>query len=90
MFALVACTGLLIGNFNRRGQIKIVSLSVSAAVILQALDLALGNLAVKHLSWLAVMYLNLLLPFVGCLFLLRVYSPSMLRRKNPRQGEADV
>ncbi len=90
VFALVACTGLLIGNFNRRGQIKIVSLSVSAAVILQALDLALGNLAVKHLSWLAVMYLNLLLPFVGCLFLLRFYSPSMLRRKNPRQGEADV
>lgn len=88
VYALLACTGLLIGNFNRRGQIKIVSISVSAMVIIQALDLAIGNLAVKNLCWLALLYLNLLLPFGTCLWLLRYYTPALFHEKksNPEAG----
>lgn len=81
VYALIACTGLLIGNFNRRGQFKIVSCSITGMVIIQALDLAIGNLASKHLAWLIVLYLNALLPFLVCLFLLRYYTPTMFRSK---------
>ena len=81
VYALMACTGLLVGNFNRRGQIKIVSLSVGAMVIIQALDLSFGNLAAKNLGWLAAMYLNVFLPFACCLFLLRFYNPSFFQKK---------
>lgn len=80
LYALLACTGLLIGNFNRRGQIKIISLSVGGMIIIQALDLALGNLAVKHLWWIYVIYLNLLLPTAVCLWLFKFYRPSMFHR----------
>lgn len=80
LYALLACTGLLIGNFNRRGQIKIISLSVGGMIIIQALDLALGNLAVKHLWWIYVIYLNLLLPTAVCLWLFKFYHPSMFHR----------
>lgn len=83
IYALIACTGLLVGNFNRRGQFKIVSYSIAGMVIIQALDLALGNLASKHLVWLIALYLNILLPFLICLFLLTYYTPTMLRKKKP-------
>lgn len=90
VFALLACTGLLVGNFNRRGQVKIVSMSVTAMVIIQALDLAFGNLAAKHLSLLPLVYLNLLFPFGICLYLLRFYHPAYFRKKAPvPQGEND-
>lgn len=92
VFALLGCTGLLVGNFNRRGQIKIVSYSVGAMVIIQALDLAFGNLASKHLSWLVAVYLNLLLPFGFCLYLLRYYHPAFFHKKtsNLVGGDANV
>lgn len=94
VFALLACTGLLVGNFNRRGQIKIVSISVAGMVLIQALDLAFGNLAVKHLSLLPLVYLNLLLPFLGCLYMLRFYHPAFFHKRKKFQpdtaGEEDV
>lgn len=90
VFSLLACTGLLIGNFNRRGQVKIVSLSVSSMVLIQALDLALGNLAAKHLIWLPLMYLNLLLPFAFCIYLLLFYHPAFFHKRRLPPGEADA
>lgn len=90
VFALLGCTGLLVGNFNRRGQIKIVSYSVGTMVIIQALDLAFGNLASKHLSWLLAVYLNLLLPFGFCLYLLRYYHPAFFHKKNSKNAGGDA
>lgn len=92
VYALLACTGLLVGNFNRRGQIKIVSLSVGSMIIIQALDLAFGNLAAKHLAWLAMVYLNLILPFVFCLYLLRFYHPAFFLKKKekPNFSSGDI
>lgn len=57
-------------------------------VLIQAFDLALGNLAAKNLCWLIPMYLNLLLPGVVCLWLLFFYTPTMFRRRrrfNPEE-----
>lgn len=80
VFALIACTGLLISNFNRRGQTKTVLASITAIVIIQALDLVSGNQASKHLSWLGVMYANVLLPIIGCITLL--LKPELLNMFN--------
>lgn len=81
LFALLGCTGLLVGNFNRRGQAKIISASIVAMVIIQALDLSFGNLAVKHISLLPLVYINLILPLLICFYLLRFYNPAVFRRK---------
>lgn len=81
VYALIACTGLLVGNFNRRGQIKLISYSVGGMVLIQVFDLALGNLAAKNLYWLIPMYLNLILPCLICLWLLFFYSPTLFRKR---------
>jgi len=85
VFALMACVGLLVGNFNRRGQIKIVSISVAAMVVIQALDLAFGNLASKHLSWLPAIYLNLIIPFGCCIYLLNCYCPALFAKRKKQE-----
>lgn len=93
VFALLACTGLLVGNFNRRGQVKIVSMSVTSMVVIQALDLAFGNLAAKHIYLLPLVYLNLLIPLLVCLWLLRFYHPAYFhhkKRSSSFNGAADA
>lgn len=90
VYALIACTGLLIGNFNRRGQAKIVSISVGAMVIIQALDLAIGNLASKHLYWLTALYLNLIIPFAACFYSLCFYKPSLFKKKKTYSEEQNA
>ena len=93
VYALIACTGLLVSNFNRRGQSKVVCLSLTAVILIQAIDLTSGNLAAKNLWWLILMYANILLPLFACLVLL--FFPQILhrrrRQKNPyTKGAADV
>ena len=93
VYALIACTGLLVSNFNRRGQTKTVGVSLAAVILIQAVDLTTGNLAAKNLVWLGAMYLNILLPLLVCVFLL--LQPECLHRtvreKNPYAGgNADV
>lgn len=90
VFALLACTGLLVGNFNRRGQSRIISVSIVAMVLLQALDLSFGNLAAKKLGLLPLMYINLILPFIVCVYLLLFYTPGMFakRRRPPEIADA--
>lgn len=75
VFALIACTGLLIGNFNRRGQTKIISLSVFSMIALLGLDLIFTNLAGRSLYFLPFLYLNCLLPLFSCVCLLLFYNP---------------
>ena len=84
IFALMACTGLLVGNFNRRGQGKIISISIIGMIIVQACDLIFGNLATKHLYLLPLLYLNFLLPLFICVYMLLFYNPAFfVRRKKP-------
>lgn len=93
VYALIACTGLLVSNFNRRGQTKTVGMALSSVILIQAVDLTTGNLAAKNMVWLGAMYLNILLPLLACMFLL--LQPECLHRavreKNPYAGgNADV
>ena len=84
IFALMACTGLLVGNFNRRGQGKIITISIIGMVAVQACDLIFGNLATKHLYLLPLLYLNFLLPLLICIYMLLFYNPAFfVRRKKP-------
>jgi lipopolysaccharide export system permease protein len=75
LFALLACTGLLISNFNRRGQSKIIYLSVTLMILIQGADLILTNLAGRSLLFLPLLYINCLLPLAVCIYLLLFYNP---------------
>lgn len=75
VFALIACTGLLIGNFNRRGQTKTIALSVFFMILTLGLDLIFTNLAGRSLYFLPCLYMNCLLPFAVCIYLLVFYNP---------------
>lgn len=80
-FALLACTGLLVGSFNRRGQTKIISISIFLMVAIQAGDLAFGNIVTKHLYLLPLLYANFFIPLLACIYLLLFYNPAFFRRK---------
>ncbi len=87
VLALLGCTGLLVGNFNRRGQGKIISLSIASMVLIQAGDLAFGNLCTKSLYFLILVYANLIIPFVICIYLLLFYNPAwFVRRQRNRSA----
>ena len=75
LFALLACTGLLIGNFNRRGQTKTICISVFFMILILGLDLIFTNLAGKFLYFLPLLYLNCLVPLFLCIYLLIFYNP---------------
>ncbi len=85
-YSLIACTGLLISNFNRRGQTKTILASITAIIIIQALDLIFGNQAAKHLFWLTLMYANVILPIAACIILL--LKPDLLSMMRSRLNNA--
>ena len=86
VMALLACTGLLVGNFTRRGQGKIISCSIAAMVLIEAGDLAFGNLCGKSLYFLTLLYANLIVPFIVCLYLLFFYNPAWFTRRNSNRS----
>ncbi len=93
VYALIACTGLLVCNFNRRGQGKVVCISLASVILIQAIDLTAGNLAAKNLWWLLLLYANILIPLTACLVLL--IFPQLMHRRRPQQnpyikGASDV
>ncbi len=80
LFALLACVGLLVGNFNRRGQTKLITIEVLSMIVILGGDLAFTNLAGRSLILLPVLYLNCLLPLLVCFYLLFFYNPFYFRR----------
>lgn len=85
VFALLACTGLLIANFNRRGQGKVILISILAMITVQVLDMSFANMARRY-SWIVgLMYANCLLPLVISLGLL-IKTPVF--RKKVRKEKA--
>lgn len=88
IFALIACTGLLVGNFNRRGQGKIITCSILGMVAVQACDLIFGNLTVKRLYYCPLMFLNFLIPLFTCFYLLLFYNPA--KKKKHQTAEEDL
>ena len=89
VFAILACTGLLVGNFNRRGQTKIISSSILVMVVVQACDLAFTNLSAKNLYFLPLLYANFLIPLFACIYLLLFYNPAFFARKKRLKDIAD-
>lgn len=70
LYSLIACCGILISNFNRRGQTKTIAITLTSVVFIQAIDLTAGNLAAKNLYWLSLMYINIILPLILCISVL--------------------
>ena len=85
----MACTGLLVGNFNRRGQTKIISVSIFIMVLIQAGDLAFTNLSTKNLYFLPLLYANFLVPLMTCIYLLLFYNPAFFTRKKKLRESTD-
>lgn len=90
VFALLACTGLLIGNFNRRGQTKIISMSILIMVLVQGADLIITNLAGRSLYFLPILYLNCFGPMLICIYLLLFYNPFFFRKRRLEEKSALV
>ena len=70
LYSLIACCGILVSNFNRRGQTKTIAISLTSVVLIQAIDLISGNLAAKNLYWLILTYANIILPTIACFAIL--------------------
>jgi lipopolysaccharide export system permease protein len=62
-FAMIPLMCLLPGEFNRRGQLKRVLSAIGGALLFQAADLAVKNLAGRYPAAIALSYLVDLLPF---------------------------
>lgn len=89
LFSLLACTGLLIGSFNRRGQGRLITISIVSMVIIQSGDLAFGNIAVKNLYLLPLLLVNFFLPLSICIYLLLFYNPALFHRRKKNKGPED-
>ena len=90
IFALIACAGLLVCNFNRRGQGKIIMLSILAMVAVEAGDLLFGNMAVKKLYYIIFLFLNFFVPLFACIYLLVFYNPAKRKNIRPIEDFANV
>lgn len=87
VLALIGGVGLLVGNFNRRGQGKIISISILVMVIIEANDLIFGNMAAKNLYFLMLYYANVFVPLIICLHLLFFYNPTWFVRLRTKGAE---
>ncbi|HMI13913.1 MAG TPA: LPS export ABC transporter permease LptF, partial [Bradyrhizobium sp.] len=61
-FVMIPLACLLPGEFNRRGQLNRVLVAIGLAFVFQAVDLAIKNLAIRHVVAIPLMYLTDLLP----------------------------
>ena len=87
VYSLLGCTGLLISNFNRRGQTKTVAASLVSVIIIQAIDLSSGNLATRNIFWISLLYLNIIVPILTCIILLnnpKYLSSLFFKKKKER------
>ena len=78
-FVLVAMAALLSGEFNRRGQVGRVLAAILCIAAMEGWALALQDLAGRYPITIPAMYVGVLLPIAGSLFVL-LYQP---RRRIP-------
>lgn len=69
-FALIALVALLIGDFNRRGQVRRLVVASTAMVLVQSASVALHSLASTTMAAVPLMYLLPATIIVACLWLL--------------------
>ena len=87
VFALMACTGLLVSNFNRRGQGKIISIEIISMIIVLGGDLAFTNIAGRSLYLLPALYFNCIIPFLACIYFLLFYNPFCFYKRSNVKGK---
>ncbi|MBI5165680.1 MAG: LPS export ABC transporter permease LptF [Magnetospirillum sp.] len=80
-FAMIALASLLPSGFNRRGQIREITIAVTAMVAAEAAALGAANLSTAKLIFVPTMYLMALLPIVAGTWLLLGRKP--FRRRRP-------
>ena len=80
VMALIACCGLLVANFNRRGHGRVITLSILSMILVQSLDMAFANMARKNEFVVILMYLNCVAPLFITGFLL-YKTPSFKKKK---------
>jgi lipopolysaccharide export system permease protein len=61
-FAIIPLACLLPGEFNRRGQLKRILIAIGCALLFQAADLAVKNLAGRYADMILLSYVVDLLP----------------------------
>ncbi|MBX2834193.1 MAG: LPS export ABC transporter permease LptF [Micavibrio sp.] len=88
--ALIACTALLIGPIDRRGQLHRIIFAILGAILVQGTYIASYNMARNHDLGLALMYTLTLAPIIFCYILLSGHGDA-LRRKllykySPKSG----
>ncbi len=69
-FVFVALCGVLIGFYNRRGQMAQINMAVGAAIVIQSLALAFENMSGKNLIFMPLMVLNAFLPILAVYWVL--------------------
>ena len=80
IFAMLACVGLLIANFNRRGQGKVITISILSMIVIQALDMSFANMARRNEWVVCLMYLNCIVP-LGVISWLLIKTPSFKKKR---------
>ncbi len=89
IFAMLACVGLLVANFNRRGQGRVITISILVMIVLQALDMSFSNMARKNEWVICLMYLNCFVP-LGVISWMLVKTPSFHRKKNKLETKNEI
>ena len=87
IFAMLACVGLLISNFNRRGQGKVITISILSMIAIQALDMSFLNMAKKNEWIIVLMYFNCFFP-LGVISWLLVKTPVFKKKKLREENDA--
>lgn len=89
-FTMVALAVILIGPFNRRGQARKVALAALLVTLLMAANLALANLTRKHLEFVPLLYLIVIVPACAGLYALNLRGEqqimALLRKWQARQS----
>lgn len=80
VFALISCSALLLGPFDRRGHGGRILWAVLCVTMMQGLYLAAFNIAKQSEFGLVLMYALVFVPSVLCLFLLSGFGENMRRK----------
>ena len=86
VFVLIAVTSLLYGEYNRRRDWVRILVAAIGALVVQTLGLSFTSVVSKAPELVALMYANLIVPFVLCLYILT----SMRRARSRRHLDAGV
>ena len=83
VYLMIGLLPLLLGYYNRRGQNGRIYMSIGAVILIQSMALGFENLSEKNLFFLFLMGLNILVPILsGMIILKRGY---FLKEQSPQQ-----